>query len=134
LENVQQLIEKLNLSSQVTLLNWTKREDILNIISNSKLYISTSRYEGLPYSIIEALALSKPCIVSDCDGNRDLIVDGYNGYIIKDWKRADFKEKIIYLLENKETSKLFSENSNKEFLEKYNIEKNIKNLENIYIA
>ena len=67
-------IEKLDLKEHITLLKWTKRSDVLNIISNSKLYISTARYEGLPYSIIESLALSKPCVVSNCDGNRDLII------------------------------------------------------------
>ena len=134
LENVKKLIDKLDLSSQVTLLNWTEREDILNIISNSKLYISTSRYEGLPYSIIEALALSMPCIVTDSDGNRDLIVDGHNGYVIKNQNTIDFKDKIIHLLNNEVIHNQFSNNSRSEFLQKYNVENNIKNLEKIYIA
>jgi glycosyltransferase involved in cell wall biosynthesis len=134
LDNVKHLIEKLNMSNQVTLLNWTEREDILNIISNSKLYISTSRYEGLPYSVIEALALSIPCVVSDCDGNKDLILDGHNGYVIKNHSTIDFKDKIIHLLNNEVTHNQFSINSRTEFFNKYNIENNIKNLEKIYIA
>ena len=73
LDYVKRLIVELNLTDSVTLIDWTDRENIFNIISNSKFYISTARYEGLPYSVIESLALSKPCIVSDCDGNKDLI-------------------------------------------------------------
>lgn len=132
LDSVKKLIDKLNMSSNITLLNWTHREDVLNIINKSMLYISTSRYEGLPYSIIEALSLSKPCVVSDCDGNRDLIKNGYNGYVIKNENVLEFKEKIIYLLNNNSERDSFSKNSRNEFLEKYDMENNIKILENIY--
>jgi len=134
LEQVKAKIISYNLTDKVTLLDWTKRTDVFNIISNSKIYISTARYEGLPYSIIECLALSTPCIVTDSDGNRDLIIDGHNGYVIKNQNIIDFKDKIIHLLNNQEIHKQFSNNSRSEFLLKYNVEKNIKNLENIYIA
>lgn len=134
LENIISLIKVLDLTKNITLLNWTKREDVLNIIKNSKLYISTARYEGLPYSVIEALALSKPCVVSNCDGNRDLIVDNYNGYIIKNENVKIYKEKIIELLNDKEKHRLYSENSHQSFINNYNIEKNIKELESIYIS
>ncbi|RAR72903.1 glycosyltransferase [Flavobacterium aciduliphilum] len=132
LDVVKSKILKYNLSSKVTLIEWTQRTDIFNIIKQSKLYISTARYEGLPYSIIESLALSTPCIVTNSDGNKDLIKDGYNGYVIKNENIVDFKDKILHLLNNEQEREVFSKNSRKEFLEKYNIEKNIKNLENIY--
>jgi glycosyltransferase involved in cell wall biosynthesis len=134
LEEVKAKIISYNLTDKVTLLDWTKRTDVFNIIKNSKIYISTARYEGLPYSIIESLALARPCIVTDSDGNRDLIIDGYNGYVIKNQNTIDFKDKIIYLLNNDETHKQFSINSRSKFLEKYNVENNIKNLEKIYIT
>jgi glycosyltransferase involved in cell wall biosynthesis len=60
------------------------------------LYISTARYEGLPYAVIESLALSKPCVVTNCDG-KDLINDGFNGFVINE-DVIQFKEKILKLL------------------------------------
>jgi glycosyltransferase involved in cell wall biosynthesis len=60
------------------------------------LYISTARYEGLPYAVIESLALSKPCVVTNCDGN-SLINDGFNGFVINE-DVIQFKEKILKLL------------------------------------
>lgn len=132
LASVNELIASLNLTDKVTLLKWTKREDVFNIIDNSKLYISTSRYEGLPYSIIESLALAKPCVVSDCDGNRDLIIDNYNGYIIKGDDVQLYKDKILDLLNNDELQKEFSDNAYSTFDNNYNIVKNIKLLEQIY--
>ena len=130
---VKKMINDLNLSSHVTLLNWTSREDVLNIISKSQLYISTSRYEGMPYSIIESLALSIPCVVSDCDGNRDLIEHGYNGYVIKDYIIEEFKDSTLRILDNEILKNQFSENALKSFKENFNIINNISKLEKIYI-
>lgn len=129
---VQKLIKELNLESAVTLLNWTSRENVFNIIMGSKLYVSTARYEGLPYSVIEALALSKPCIVSNCDGNRDLITNDYNGFVIDNENIEEFSKKIKLLFQDDELLKKLSKNALKSFEENYNIKKNISTLEEIY--
>jgi len=132
LETVENLIRELNLKEKITILNWTSREDVLYIISKSKLYISTSRYEGLPYAIIESLALSIPCVVSDCDGNRDLIKNDFNGFCIKNNNTKEFGQKIIKLLNEKNLHDVFSKNAKETFLNHHNIKEKIYNLESIY--
>jgi glycosyltransferase involved in cell wall biosynthesis len=132
LSNVQDLIKKKNLDDKITLINWTNRDNILNIINDSRFYISTSRYEGMPYSIIESLALSKPCLVSNCDGNVDLIKDGFNGFIVSDENIDAFVEKAFYLLSDEKALKQFSNNAFTSFNEDYNISKNILKLEEFY--
>ncbi|MFE3872322.1 glycosyltransferase [Flavobacterium sp. ZS1P70] len=132
LDSVKSLIKELDMSTEITLLNWTDRTDVFNIINGAKFYISTARYEGLPYSIIESLALSIPCIVSDCDGNRDLIKNNFNGYLIKENDTLDFKEKCIKLLNDEEIHIELSKNAKKSFDKDFNILKNIIYLEAIY--
>jgi len=132
LEIVQNLVLKLNLNEKVTILNWTSREDVLHIVSKAKLYVSTSRYEGLPYAIIESLALSIPNVVSDCDGNRDLIKNGYNGFCIKNENTEEFSQKIIQLLKEEKLYYEFSKNAKETFLRHHNINEKINNLESIY--
>lgn len=132
LEVVENLVLKLNLKDKITILNWTKREDVLHIISKAKLYVSTSRYEGLPYSIIESLALSIPNVVSDCDGNRDLIKSDYNGFCIKNNNTKEFSQRIIQLLKEENLHYEFSKNAKETFLKHHNINEKINNLESIY--
>jgi glycosyltransferase involved in cell wall biosynthesis len=132
LESVKNLIKKLDLSTAVTLLDWTARTDVFNIISQSKFYLSTARYEGMPYSVIESLSLSKPCVVTDCDGNRDLIQDGYNGYVVNQDDLAGFVEKVNVLLSNADLCKTMSLQALQSFNEHYNIKNNIQKLESIY--
>ena len=133
LESVKNLIQELNLSHCVTLLNWTERSDVFTIISQSKFYISTARYEGMPYAIIESLALSKPCIVSNCDGNIDLIENNYNGFVIPRNDINTFRDKILDLLTDESLLNRLSANASQSFSENYNIQKNIAKLEAIYL-
>lgn len=59
------------------------RQDVQNILADSDLAILTSRREGLPRSIMEAMAAGKPVIVTDVRGSRDLVDDGRTGFIVK---------------------------------------------------
>ena len=132
LQSVKDKITDKKLNNKITLIDWIDRNNALNILSKSKLYISTARYEGLPFSIIEAMALKKALVVTDCDGNRDLVKDNQNGYIIKNEDVNLFAEKIIELLKSQEKREIFEQESYNFFESDFNIEKNIFQLENIY--
>ena len=133
LNSVKELITELNLNDCVTLLEWSEQKKVWHIIDQSQLYLSTSRYEGLPYSVIEALSLSKPCVVSDCDGNRDLIENEYNGFVIQNENIEEYANKINLLLNDSKLLQRFSENATNCFNKNYDLNKNIPILEQIYI-
>ncbi len=131
---IEKMIKKRNLENNIRLVSWLEREEALRIINDSVLYLSSSRYEGLPYSIIEALSLSKPCIVTNVDGNKDLIIENYNGYLVEVGDSKTMADKIISILKNKEELKRISKNAGSIFLDNYDIEKNILKLEKIYLS
>jgi glycosyltransferase involved in cell wall biosynthesis len=132
LASVKDKISNYQLENNITLLEWTQREDIFYIIKNAKLYISTARYEGLPYSVIEALSLGKACVVTDADGNRDLIVHNTSGYVIFDEDIEAFSESVLRLLDDDKKRKEFEKESLQIFNENFNIENTINLLEEIY--
>ena len=132
LEKIKKSISENNLSRNITLIPWLKRDKSLAILDKSLVYISSSRYEGLPYSVIEALSLSKPCVLTDVDGNKDLVKDNYNGFLVKE-DANELAEKIIFFLNNNYLRKDMGKNSRKEFESFYDIKKNIKKLENLYL-
>jgi len=88
----------------------------------------------MPYSVIEAMALAKACVVSDCDGNRDLITSGYNGYVIKEENAELYSAKIIRLLDDVNLNKKFSAQAKATFLENFNLYENIGIMEDIYTS
>jgi glycosyltransferase involved in cell wall biosynthesis len=130
--SVEDKINKYQLQENVTMLEWTSRDDILHIISHAQLYLSTARYEGLPYAVIEALALSKALVLSDVDGNKDLIDEDKNGFLIFAENTELFKQRILELLIYKEKRSSFEKHSYFLFNKYFNIGHTIKDLETIY--
>jgi glycosyltransferase involved in cell wall biosynthesis len=131
-ENVKRLIKAYGLESNTTMIEWIERESIFHIVSKSKLYISTARYEGLPYAVIESLSLSKSIVATDCDGNRDLVIDGENGFLLDSDNVCLMSNKTIELIQNNSKRLEFEKNSLKIFNQNFNLDKNIKNLEQVY--
>lgn len=133
-ENVKRLIKAYGLESNTTMIEWIQRERIFHIVSKSKLYISTARYEGLPYAIIESLSLSKSIIATDCDGNRDLVRDGENGFLVDTDAISVMSDKIIGLIKNDSKRLEFEKKSLQIFNQEFNLDKNISDLEAFYTS
>jgi glycosyltransferase involved in cell wall biosynthesis len=60
---------------------WLPHERTLEMIAAADVYIQTSRYEGLPVTILEAQALGRPVLATPVIGNEELVVEGENGYL-----------------------------------------------------
>ncbi|WP_083692223.1 glycosyltransferase [Seonamhaeicola sp. S2-3] len=56
------------------------------------IYIQTSLWEGLPITILEAMALGKVVIATNVIGNKDAVVNGETGYLCN--TAFEFKEKF----------------------------------------
>jgi glycosyltransferase involved in cell wall biosynthesis len=58
--------------------------DVHKRVLDSAMFVSSSDYEGLSNSMIEAMAIGLPCICTDClgGGTREVMVDGENGLIV----------------------------------------------------
>ena len=54
------------------------------LVNENDIFILTSLWEGLPISLLEAMFLEKVCLVTDVIGNRDVIKNNNNGYIINE--------------------------------------------------
>ena len=64
--------------------------------SRLSLLISTSLWEGLPFSVLEAMELSKPLLLHNCVGNIDLVENNYNGFIFNsDKEAANYIKKML---------------------------------------
>lgn len=53
----------------------------LDYLAAADLYISTSRWEGLPLGILQAMSVSLPVVASNVSGNRDAVIDGKTGFL-----------------------------------------------------
>lgn len=108
----QKLVKDLNLNNQIHFLGY--RNDIPKLLKISNIALSSANQEGLPVNIMEAMYVGLPIVASNCRGNRDLVFNNKNGYLIdiNDEKRFSNCVKNIYLKENsfgKESKKIIND-------------------------
>lgn len=98
------LVDKLGLTNRVVFKGLVN--NIPDAIRESKLFVLTSDFEGLPNALIEAMACGLPCVSTDCSpgGARELIQNGENGLIVPCGDIEAIAEKIIYLLNHPEVA------------------------------
>lgn len=80
-EELETLIAELGLQDRVFLPGATK--NVPEVLSRAKLFVLSSDYEGMPNSLMEAMAMGLPCISTDCPcgGPRMIIENNVNGYM-----------------------------------------------------
>ena len=78
-------------------------KDVIKAYTCGSIFIMTSRFEGFPLVLIEAMQCGLPCIAFDCpQGPREIIEDEKNGFLIPYDDDALFIEKLTFLIENPE--------------------------------
>jgi glycosyltransferase involved in cell wall biosynthesis len=75
--------------------------DVLSYTSVSDLYVQPSITEGLGRSVIEAMCLGKPILVSGKGGIDELVDEGVNGFHVPAASAEALAEKIRYCYENR---------------------------------
>lgn len=87
--------------------------NIYDIAKKCSLFVLTSNYEGLSNSMLEALALGIPTIVTDCPcgGAKMVINDGENGFLVPVGDYKKMAEMMEFVLSNDEIAKKVSKNS-----------------------
>ncbi len=78
-------------AKNIKVTGWLDKESVDSIVFNADMYLSTAHFEGLPFSVLEALALKKPVLLTDCVGNKDLVMKGLNGDVFKSKNEAIIK-------------------------------------------
>jgi glycosyltransferase involved in cell wall biosynthesis len=89
---------KLGLNGNIKFLG--KKKDIEGILSNSKIFILTSKSEGLSIAMAEAMTNGVVPIVGDVGELGELVTDGVNGYLIEKNNIGQYTNKIMSLLQN----------------------------------
>ena len=81
-EELKDLWKQLKLEDNVQFLGF--QSNAMKMLSDSKVMVLTSRWEGTPMCALEAMALGTPVVSTPTDGMKDLIRSGENGYLSDD--------------------------------------------------
>lgn len=98
-------VKNLNIADKVEFLGY--RRDIEYLAALSDVSLSASVREGLPVNLIEAMAIGNAIVATDVRGNRDLVRDGVNGFIVNIGDYKLMADRICRLLESPELIEKF---------------------------
>lgn len=122
-----QIVKKLKLDKQIHFLGY--RNDIPQLLQISNIALSAANQEGLPVNIMEAMYIGLPIVASNCRGNRDLVTNEINGYLVDCNNKKEYVKSVekIYL-----SNMNAFYNKNKEYIKDYLLEKIMNKMKDIY--
>jgi glycosyltransferase involved in cell wall biosynthesis len=91
-----------------------------------------SRYEGLPMTLLEAMAMGLPVVASKLDGIAEVIGDGSEGFLVPSDDAALFVERTAVLLADAELSSRISKNARAKIEASFSVERMTSSVEDIY--
>jgi len=132
-------IEKLNIihekeliTSHTKFLGYIYNEKKIRIFYESDIFILPSYSEGLPITMLEAMAAGLPVIATSVGAIPEVIEDGKNGFLIKTGDYHALAEKILILAKDKKLRQKMGKNNIEKIRKQYGEEVVIKKLNNVY--
>ena len=117
-------------AKNIRVTGWIDTAAVKSMVANADVYLSTSLYEGLSFAVLEALALKKPMLLTDCVGNTDVIKNGLNGDLFTNETEAIIK--ILNYYNNAEMLRVMGEYSHKICTSEFDAQQNFNSYRDIY--
>jgi len=94
--SLRSLARELGVESRVHFLGW--REDVPSLLATCDAVLLPSRWEGMPYIVLEAMAAARPVVATPVDGARAMLADGKAGRLCRTSEPADIAEGLAAVL------------------------------------
>lgn len=129
MSSVRKLAKDLGITDRIHFLGY--RTDIPRLLRGSLALLLTSRREGLPRCILEAMSLEVPVIATDIRGSNELLADGA-GILYQVGNIESLRKAMDYIINNPEEAGTMGSTGRKEVLGKYELGKIIQLHEGLY--
>jgi len=128
-ERLEELAAKLGLSQRVRFCGSLDHDKTLELLKASDVFTLNSIYEGLPHTVLEAMACSVPVVATDIRGTDEAVEDGKTGLLVSTDDDRDLARQVARLFQGKELSTQLAENALATVREKFTWESNLPKLE-----
>ena len=128
-QEIRSLSEDLNIADRIKML--INPSNIPDILTDCDIYLSTSLFEGLSNSIMEAMVAGLPVIATDVGDNRYLVQDEFNGFLVPCKDVNKIVEKLEILSESKILRSDFGNRCRNKIKDNFSQEKLLENYLNL---
>jgi len=98
--NLERLTVEKELTRQVHFLGWVDRNAILNFYRQADLFVTATTWEGMPNTVLEAMACGLPVVASRASGLEELVKEGVNGYLVDINDPVALADRLVDLIDN----------------------------------
>jgi len=130
-KDLEKQTKKLGILDSVIFTGFLYKEDLVKALWAGDVFITASKSENMPLSLIEAMATGLPMVAVKEKGIAEMIIDGVNGYFAKTDDSNDIAEKLLLILQNNKKRESFAKESRSIALG-YSEEVIMETLENLY--
>ena len=127
---IQDLITKMGLTNNVRLLGF--RDDIQQLLNLIDIFVLPSTSEGLPLSVIEAMAASKPVVATNVGGLAEIVIPDKTGYLVEAGNVHALAEKLLILLADEGRRGQMGEQGRKAVERKFSLDVMIDKYQKLY--
>lgn len=121
---LQSMIKNLGLDKKVFLIGRKSQEELLVYLAAAEIFILNTGYEGFSHQILEVMAAGVPVVTTGVGGNREVIQQGKNGFMVKYNDEFNLVEAIKTVWQTPELQRRFTEEG-KKTAEYFSVEKMI---------
>ena len=129
-ETVQAHIRELDLGNHVHLLGW--RDNARRLTAAADVVTLTSRWEGTPYSLLEAMAWSRPVVATSVNGCPEIIVERVTGFLVPPGDAAAWARRVTALLNDPAMAAAMGEQGRRRVEGRFSLQEMAVRLENLY--
>jgi len=120
------------LRNHCSLLPWLAQTSMRALYERCSVFVLTSRFEGMPNTILEAMMYGKPVVATDVDGSRDIVVHGATGFLVDVGATETMSRYVMQLLEDDNLRIKMGEAARLRIKSHFLADVNIRKLEEIY--
>lgn len=108
------------------------KKNVYSYINKFDIFILTSRFEGVPYVLLESMIIGIPIISTKVGGIDNVLENNKTALLVENGNIEEIVRAIVRLYKNSALRAKLSENAFQE-IQKYSVEKMVKNVENLYL-
>lgn len=132
IDQAKKLAEQLGIKNQVEFLGWVSGDDKLRYLKSADVFVLPSYNEGLPMSVLEAMAWQKPVVTTKVGGIPELIIDSCDGLLIDPGNIKQLSDAILKLHNNLDFRVKIAKKAREKVINDYSRVTILPKLENIY--
>jgi glycosyltransferase involved in cell wall biosynthesis len=127
-QSLEILAKEYNISQNLKFSGFVDQKTIADELSNSDIFVLPSFAEGIPVSLMEAMAMGVPVIASYVGGISELVVDKVTGQMVSPADVEGLANAIAYYIDNPDACKKISTNARDKVVAEFNIDDQVDKL------